>query len=157
MRNTSGLNWLKCVLLSVLMGFGGALWAEEEAAEAPAEGEEGEEGAVAEQQAIYLPLKPAFVINYGGAGRLRFLKTEVSVRVTTIDAANAIRKHMPFVRNDLLMLFASQTNKTVSSQEGKEQIRVDALVRIQDIVEREARTPRDHVVEVFFNNFIVQK
>lgn len=156
MNKAPGFSWIKCVLMCLVLGLAGVSWAEDEAdAEAPAE--EGEEGAVVEQQAIYLPLKPPFVINYGGAGRLRYLKTEVSVRVTTIDAANSIRTHMPFVRNDLLMLFASQTNKTVSSQEGKEKIRADALERIRDIVEREQSTPRDQVVEVFFNNFIVQK
>ncbi len=129
-----------------------SVFAEDEAAE---EGEEGE--GVAAKQVIYLPLKPTFVINYGGAGRLRYLKTDVSVRVASIDAANSIRRHMPFVRNNLLMLFAAQTNKTVSSQEGKEKIRASALEEIRDIVEREERTPREDVIELFFNNFIVQK
>lgn len=122
------------------------------------EADEGEDGeGAAKQQVIYLPLKPTFVINYGGAGRLRYLKTDVSVRVASIDAANSIRRHMPFVRNNLLMLFAAQTNKTVSSQEGKEKIRASALEEIRDIVEREERTPREDVIELFFNNFIVQK
>ncbi len=140
---------LVCTLVLSHMAFS------EEEEEAAAEGEEGE--VVVEAQAIYLPLKPPFVINYGGAGRLRFLKTEVSVRVTTIDAANSVRSHMPFVRNNLLMLFASQTNQTVSSQDGKQKIRADALEEIRDIVEREEQTPREDIVEVFFNNFIVQK
>ncbi len=126
------------------------------AEEAAAEGG-GEAGEAAEQQAIYLPFKPPFIINYGGAGRLRYLKAEISVRAETIDAANAMRKHMPYVRNNLLMLFASQTNETVSSQEGKEKLRADALEEIRDIVEREAGIPREAVVEVFFNNFVVQK
>ncbi|MFL0803572.1 MAG: flagellar basal body-associated FliL family protein [Agarilytica sp.] len=150
------LIFLKRALLVCALVLSHAVFSEEEE-EAAAEGEGGEGEAVAEAQAIYLPLKPPFVINYGGAGRLRFLKTEVSVRVTTIDAANAVRSHMPFVRNNLLMLFASQTNQTVGSQEGKQQIRVDALEAIRDIVEREEQTPREDIVEVFFNNFIVQK
>ncbi len=140
---------LLCALILSQMAFS------EEEEEASADAEDGE--AVAEAQAIYLPLKPPFVINYGGAGRLRYLKTEVSVRVTTIDAANSVRTHMPFVRNNLLMLFAAQTNQMVSSQEGKQKIREDALEEIRDIVEREEQTPREDIVEVFFNNFIVQK
>ena len=115
-------------------------------------GEEGE----AEVQAIYLPIKPAFVVNYGGAGRLRYIKTDVSVRVADIAAANAVRFHMPYVRNSLLMLLASQTSEIVSSQEGKEKIRRDALKEIRDIIETEESLPRSDVVEVFFNNFIVQ-
>lgn len=143
-----------CLLACVPMA--SAQEEEAPAEEAAAEGE-GEAGAVPEQQAIYLPLKPPFIINYGGAGRLRYLKTEISVRAASIDAANSIRKHMPFVRNNLLMLFAQQTNETVGSQEGKEKIRADALEEIRDIVEREEGLPREAVVEVFFNNFIVQK
>ncbi|MFL0800897.1 MAG: flagellar basal body-associated FliL family protein [Agarilytica sp.] len=146
---------LKGAVLVCALVLSHVAFSEEEAAAEEGEAVEGE--AVAEAQAIYLPLKPPFVINYGGAGRLRFLKTEVSVRVTTIDAANAVRSHMPFVRNNLLMLFASQTNQTVGSQEGKQKIRADALEEIRDIVEREEQTPREDIVEVFFNNFIVQK
>ncbi len=140
-------------LMALLLCATSAL-AEDEAAEG---GEEGEGEGVVEKQVIYLPLKPTFVINYGGAGRLRYLKTDVSVRVASIGAAKSIRRHMPFVRNNLLMLFAAQTNKTVSSQEGKEKIRASALEEIRDIVEREERTPREDVIELFFNNFIVQK
>ena len=130
--------------------------AEDEAAEPEEEVQEGEEGAVA-APAIYLPLKPTFVVNYGAAGRLRYLKTDVSVRLSSADTANALRNHMPFVRNNLIMLFASQTNATVGSQDGKEAIRRDALEEIRTILEREERIPRESVLEVFFNNFIVQK
>lgn len=126
---------------------------EEETQEGAEEGAEGEAAA----PVIYLPLKPTFVVNYGAAGRLRYLKMDVSVRLSTAVAANALRNHMPYVRNNLILLFASQTNATVGSQDGKEAIRRDALEEIRTILEREERVPREHVLEVFFNNFIVQK
>lgn len=126
---------------------------EEESQEGAEEGAEGEAAA----PVIYLPLKPTFVVNYGAAGRLRYLKMDVSVRLSTAVAANALRNHMPYVRNNLILLFASQTNATVGSQDGKEAIRRDALEEIRTILEREERVPREHVLEVFFNNFIVQK
>ncbi|MFL0811083.1 MAG: flagellar basal body-associated FliL family protein [Agarilytica sp.] len=153
--------WFVSLALVLLVGVANVVNAEDEAAEAAAAEEsaegEGEEGAVARPQAIYLPLKPPFVMNYGGTGRLRYLKAEVSVRLNTVEAANAVRRHMPWVRNNLNMLFASQTNDTVSSQDGREKIRVDALEEIRNVVEREERIPREDVMEVFFNNFIVQK
>lgn len=124
-----------------------------------AEDEEAAEGEGEDKPpaAIYLPLKPPFVVNYGGAGRLRYIKTEMSVRVANIDTGNAVRVHMPFIRNNMVMLFSSQTNETVSSQEGREKIRMDALEKIRDVLEAENQTPREDVVEVFFNSFIVQK
>lgn len=155
MRHKYFLILAKGLFILCFLVLSGPLLAEDEEA---AESEEGADGeAVAEKQVIYLPFKPAFVINYGGAGRLRYLKTDVSLRVASINAANSVRRHMPYVRNNLLMLFASQTNKTVSSQEGKEKIRADALEQIRDIVEREEQTPREEIIELFFNNFIVQK
>lgn len=146
----------RCLLVTFFC-FSMISFAEEDEAKEPeaAEGEGGEE--VAEQQAIYLPMKPAFIVNYGGAGRLRYLKVELSIRLANIDAANAVRYHSPFVRNNLIMLFASQTNETVSSQEGKEKMRLDALEEVRNIVERENKTPREDVVDLYFNNFIVQK
>jgi len=138
-------------MLLALVMTGGA-FAEDEA---PAEGEEAE--AAPPAPAIYLPIKPAFVVNYGGPGRLRYLKTEMSVRVNTIDAANAVRHHLPFVRNNLVMLFAQQTNETVSSQDGREALRISALEEVRNVVEKENMTPREDIIDVYFNTFIVQK
>ena len=122
-----------------------------------AQDEEGEEGEGALPKAIYLPIKPVFIVNYGGAGRLRYLKTEMSVRLATTDAANAVREHLPYVRNNLVMLLAAQTNETVSSQEGKEKILTDAREAIRKIITAETKIPPEDVVDVYFNTFIVQK
>lgn len=122
--------------------------------------QEGEEAVSAPdlgRPAIYLPVKPAFVVNYGGSGRLRYLKAEVSVRLANIDAAEAARYHMPYVRNNLVLLFASQTDQTVSSQDGKEKIRQDALAEVRNVLEVEESIPREDVIDLYFNSFIVQK
>ena len=58
---------------------------------------------------------------------MRFL--QVSVEVMTRDAATAdmIKQHDPMLRNDLLMLLGSQTYETISTREGKEKLRDEAL------------------------------
>lgn len=127
--------------------------AQDEVEEAPAEaGEEGE----ASGSAIYLPIKPAFVVNYGGPGKLRYIKAEVAVRVDSSAAANAIRHHLPYIRNNLVMLFASQTDASVDSQAGKEALRQDALMEIRKIVLEEDGLEAG-VIDVFFNTLIVQR
>ncbi len=125
--------------------------AEEELAENP----EAEEGAPPPASAIYLPLKPAFVVNYGGAGRLKYIKAEVSVRLDSSDAANSVRHHMPYIRNNLVMLFAGQTDESLDSQAGKESLRQDALAEIRKILLEE--DGQEGVVDVFFNTLIIQK
>lgn len=115
-----------------------------------------EDGEVAATpQPIYLPIKPAFVVNYGGEGRLRYIKAELTVRLTTSAAASGVRHHLPYIRNNLVRLFAGQTDETIESQEGKEALRTEALKEIQKIVMDEEGV--DGVEEVLFTSLIIQK
>ena len=143
------LKYIGMLVLWCLAFGSAAVYAEDEAAE-------GEEGAPP-VAAIYLPLKPSFVVNYGGKGRLKYLKTDVSVRLASSEAANAVRHHMPYVRNNLVLLFAAQTDEGVSSQEGKEKLRMDALNEVRKVIQQEEKMEPEVVVDLFFNNFIVQK
>lgn len=144
------------LLLSLLMALSLSARAEEDAPpleEGAAEG--AEEAQPAFSSAIYLPLKPAFVVNYGGPGKLKYVKAEVAVRLESSDAANSVRHHMPYIRNNLVMLFASQTDESLDSQAGKEALRQDALAEIRKILKEE--DDQEGVVDVFFNSLIVQK
>jgi len=147
-------------MLFLLLSLSGSILAQDEEAtdEQPAdeatEQTEGE-GATQSVSAIYLPLKPAFVVNYGGLGRLKYIKAEVAVRLDSTDAANAVRHHMPYIRNNLVMLFASQTDESLDSQAGKEALRQDALAEVRKILLEE--DGQEGVVDVFFNTLIVQK
>lgn len=135
------------VLTSLLVLVSASAIAEDE--EPPAE--EGEEE-VAAPPAIYIPLKPEFVVNFGGAGRLKYLKTNVTLRVGNSDAANAVRHHLPFIRNNLVMLFTAQTDESLESQDGREAMRLAALSEVQDLLEREDGLERELVVDVLFNS-----
>ncbi len=118
-----------------------------------AQEEDGEVAAPA--RAIYIPLKPPFVVNYGGVGRLRYLKAELSVRVASAVGANSIRHHMPYIRNQLILLFSKQTEQTLDTQEGKEMLRQEALQAIHGILEQE--DGESELVDVYFNQLVLQK
>lgn len=105
--------------------------------------------------AIYIPLKPPFVVNYGGAGRLKFIKADLTVRLADSDAANAVRHHMPYIRNNIVLLLSAQTDESISSQEGKEALRQEALREVRGILRSEEG--RDGVVDLYFTSFIIQK
>jgi flagellar FliL protein len=117
--------------------------------------EEGGEGAAVLQKAIYIPLKPPFVVNYGGKGRLRYLKAELSVRVSSASGANSIRHHMPYIRNDLILLFSRQSEENLDTQEGKEILRQEALAAIHNILETE--DGESELVDLYFNQLVLQK
>ncbi|MBX2858379.1 MAG: flagellar basal body-associated FliL family protein [Cellvibrionaceae bacterium] len=119
--------------------------------------DEAEEGAeTAPTAAIYLPLKPTFVVNYGAPGRLKYLKVDVSVRVADSTAANSIRHHLPYIRNNLVMLFARQSDESLSSFDGKEQLRKDAGSEIKKVLLEQDGLEGD-LVDVYFDSLIVQK
>ncbi|GAB1265578.1 hypothetical protein NBRC116493_29370 [Aurantivibrio infirmus] len=110
---------------------------------------------VKDEKAIYIPLKPPFVVNYGGVGRLKYLKAEISVRVNSSDAANSVRHHLPYIRNNLVLLFSKQSDVDLDSQEGKEALRQQALAEILSIVETE--DGETGIVDLYFENFVVQR
>lgn len=104
---------------------------------------------------IYIPLKPAFIVNYGGPGRLRYIKADISLRLQDPQAANSVRHHMPYIRNNLVMLFSAQTDESISSQEGKEALRQEALQAVREVILKEDQL--EGVVDLYFNAFLIQK
>lgn len=125
-------------------------WAQEEDAEADESGE-----AAVLKRAIYIPIKPPFVVNYGGQGRLRYMKASVSLRVSDTSGANAVRHHMPYIRNNLILLFSSQSVDRLDNQEGKELLRQEALAEIAAILE--AEDGENKVEDLYFNQLVIQK
>lgn len=116
---------------------------------------EGEDVEAMGPKAIYLPIKPSFIVNYGGEGRLKYIKADLTVRLENSTAAASVRHHLPYVRNNLVRLFSSQTDETLESQEGKELLRQDALKEIQKIIMDEDKV--EGVQDVLFNSLIIQK
>ena len=123
------------------------------AVQASAEDEEGseEEGA---PSAVYVPLKPSFVVNYGGAGRMRYIKADITVRARDTTTANQIRYHMPYIRNNLVLLLSKQTDESIDTQAGKEILRQAALQEVHVVLE--AEEGESGATDLYFDNFIVQ-
>lgn len=105
--------------------------------------------------AIYVPVKPAFVVNYGGRGKLKYIKLEVSLRVKDTASSNAIRHHMPLIRDFLVSKFSSLKDLDVDTQQAKETVRLAALKGIQELLLEE--DGKEGVVDLFFVNFVVQR
>jgi flagellar FliL protein len=121
--------------------------------ESAGQGEDGEEEEVV-GPAVYIPLDPAFVVNFASGERARFL--QITVEAMTRDPAmeEHIKKHMPVIRNNLVLLFSSQTYERVSTLEGKESLREEALEVMQAVLEEETGDPG--VEAVYFTSFVMQ-
>lgn len=118
-----------------------------------AEGEGDGEGD-APQAAVYVAFDPAFVVNFEGTGPARFLQITVEAMTRRADYAEHIKKHMPVIRNNLVLLFSSQTYDKVSTLKGKEELRQAALTEVQKILETETGDPG--IEALYFTSFVMQ-
>ena len=106
------------------------------------------------QPAIYVPLDPPFVVNFEGDGRVRFLQISAEAMTRHQEVVELVQKHMPVIRNNLVLLFSSQTYENLSTLEGKEQLRGEALQELQNILEQESGEPG--VEALYFTSFVMQ-
>ncbi len=104
--------------------------------------------------AIYQALDPAFVVNYTHAGRQRYMQVNVVLMGRDATGMAALTKHMPLLRNELVMLFTSEDFGTLFDAEGKERLRQRATLAVQASLEKEVGNP---VIEsVLFTNIVLQ-
>jgi flagellar FliL protein len=104
---------------------------------------------------IYVEFDPPFVVNFEARGAVRFL--QITAQVMTRDPATAemVKLHDPVVRNDLLLLFGSQTYELLSTREGKEELRKQALQSVAKVIASEGGQSKN-VEQLYFTSFVMQ-
>jgi flagellar FliL protein len=121
-------------------------------AEAESEGDKNPDGT--QRLAVYLDFDQPFVVNFHDDGQLRYLQITVSVMATDPGVMEEVKRHMPLIRNNLVMLFSGQTRDTVLPREGKEKIRKEAEVEVQKILT--AQTGAPGIKSLYFTSFVMQ-
>lgn len=105
-------------------------------------------------KSIYLNIQPPIVTNYGGKGRLRYLRAEVSLRVDS-STENEVLHHLPYIRHKLVMLLGRQSEDRLATMEGKELIRHEALEAVREVLL--AEVGEQQVQDVLFSSFVIQR
>ena len=104
----------------------------------------------------FLDIKPALITNYGGPGAIHFLKIEITLRLSKDPQANVlVTHHMPVIRHTLIMLFSRQDEAALTSMEGKEKLRAEALDAVQKALDAEEH--KKLVEDLLFTNFVIQR
>lgn len=106
------------------------------------------------QPAIYYPMKPEFTTNYTVRGRQRYLQLHVTLMLRDRDVVSALELHMPALRNTMVMLLRNQDYQELQTPEGKELLRQQALLKIQEVLEKEIGKPG--IEQVLFTNMVLQ-
>ncbi len=123
-----------------------------QAAEPPAENGKEKSGS----QAHYFSIDPPFIVNFksDGNGRVRYLKVELEALTYDEAIFEDVRKHMPVIRNNLVMLFSKQSYSALLEPEAKEALRAETLAEIQKVMQE--RIGQTAVEDVFFTSFVMQ-
>lgn len=105
----------------------------------------------------YVEIEPAFVTNYGGAGRLRYMKVGVTLRVDGAEGRGEaqVMHHMPYIKDTLLGIFSIQTSATIGSAEGKETLRKQSYAAVSEILATEDET--SYLQDLLFTSFIAHR
>ncbi len=156
LENEGGRGGSKKLLLIVLVlllvaGGAGAAWffvfSDDEVAE-----EELQRRTQAPMQ--YLDLSPSFIVNFPHQGRQRFLQAELTVMSRDVTALEAVQRHMPVIRHNLINLFNAQLLLVFEDPAGIEQLRELATQEVQQVLRNEIG--RDGIEEVLFTAFVMQ-
>lgn len=151
------------LLLAIGLSVGGTLFflGKDDKPKADKEGEEvvAEEGAEdkaakAKQLALYEPMIPAFITNYNLNGKQRYMQVTVALMARDEKQLEALKVHMPMLRNQLVMLFSSQDFASLMTPVGKEMLRQQATAKVQELAKKE--TGNLVVEQVLFTNFVLQ-
>ena len=102
---------------------------------------------------LYVPLDPPFVVNFE-SGRAKFLQVAVQLMTREPEFVEFLKGHDPAIRNDLLLLGA-QTVEDLSTREGKEHLREQALEAVRKLIADEGGKP-EKLENLYFTSFVMQ-
>lgn len=106
-------------------------------------------------EVAYINLSPALVGNFAAGGsKLKFYKADIALRVTAAGKSQ-VQYHEPLIRDQLVGLFSQKTEEDFATIEGKEAVRKDALLRVQQVLQQEEG--ESLVDDLLFNNLVIQK
>ncbi|MFB4393856.1 MULTISPECIES: flagellar basal body-associated protein FliL [unclassified Pseudomonas] len=105
--------------------------------------------------AIYEPLAPAFVVNFNQNGRQRYMQVSITLQGRNQADLDALKVHMPVIRNNLVMMFSGQGfDVLASSAVGQEMLRQKATAVVQEVAQKEVGKPV--IDQLLFTNFVLQ-
>ncbi|MEA1868298.1 MAG: flagellar basal body-associated FliL family protein [Thermodesulfobacteriota bacterium] len=102
----------------------------------------------------YFVLNPVFVTNLQDKNKQRYLQINVQVMARDSEAIEAVKLHMPVIRNNLTLLFSSKNSKELNNRSGIEKLREETLSEIHKILME--NLGREGIEEVYFTSFVIQ-
>jgi len=117
--------------------------------------DEEEEKADPKAPPLFVALDPPFVVNFQAEQTVRFLQVSAQIMSHDLETIELLKTNDPIIRNDLLLLLGNQNYQTISTLEGKEALRAQALETVRNVVKNGGGRPK-RVEAVYFTSFVMQ-
>jgi flagellar FliL protein len=119
-------------------------------AEKTAQNEEEEEGA----EKLYYEMAKPLTVNFPKGSSIQMAQIALAFLVAGEETLEALKKHEPMIRNNLLMLISAQQAENLITREEKEKLRAAMLNEVTSILKKMAG--KTQVKELFFTSFVMQ-
>ncbi len=113
--------------------------------------EESEEGASTE---VYFDMTKPLIVNFSKGTGARLIQVSVSLLVKGDEAVEALKKHEPMIRNNLLMTISAKGAGNLKTTEGKEALRAEMLKEVGKVLEK--MLGKNELSNLFFTTFVMQ-
>jgi len=121
------------------------------------------------KRAFYFNMQPAFIVNFEEQSQAAYLQIEMQAMTYDKRVTDAMTKHMPVIRNDILLILSAQKFDEVRTRKGKEALQGEVLKAVQGIIgESMAAVIKEdgeevakgesvpNVEQIYFTSFIMQ-
>ena len=105
-------------------------------------------------EALYVSLEPAFTVNFEQEGSAQFLQLSLEAMTRDPKVAAVIERNLPMIRNNLVLIFSARSSDDLDTLEGKEALREETRVGIQEVVSSEGSD--GEVEAVYLTSFVMQ-
>lgn len=161
------------VILAIAGGAGGYFYMTKQAADAEHKEEGGDakhgkeehkqeashEDAAAEhdkapEPEVYYDLPAPLLVNFPASAGAKVIKISLTVLMAGEASKDAMKKHEPMIRNNLLMAISAVGAEKAKTVEGKQELRAMMQTEIGKVLEKMAG--KNTVKEVYFTEFVMQ-
>jgi len=151
------LKLIIAIVVAMLLAIGlsvGATWYFMHSAQSKPAAPVADSAPVGKQPALFEPMAPAFVANFNLNGRQRYMQVSITMLGRNQADLDALKVHMPVIRNNLVMLFSGQDFSTLASPVGQEMLRQKATASVQEVAQKELG--KVVIEQLLFTNFVLQ-
>jgi flagellar protein FliL len=118
------------------------------------EGDVDEDEVVETRDPIFIPMRPALIVNFPDDGDIRYLQLTLDFKAYDSAVVSALDTYKPVIRNNLVILLSNKGYDDLVSAKGKEKIRDEITEAVQEILEEAIGTPG--IDSVYFTEFVIQ-